>query len=229
MGIGMKDLKELDRPYEKCLSKGVSSLSDAELLAVLLRSGTVGENAINLAMQILSSSRRKNGLMALVDLSIPELIKIRGIGKVKAVQLKCIVEVAKRLAMTAVQEEKRFSKPGQIAEFYMDQLRYEKREQLILMMLDMKGALLQDLVLSVGTVEASLISPREIFVEALKYEAVRIVLVHNHPSGNPEPSSQDIEVTKCVEKLGEMIGIPLIDHIIIGDNNYASFRERGII
>lgn len=229
MGIAMKDLKEQDRPYEKCLSKGPAFLSDAELLAVLLRSGTVGESALNLAMEVLACSRRKNGLAAVMDMSVPELTKIKGIGKIKAVQLKCIAELARRLSAIDAKERTCFCKPVQIADYYMEQLRHESREQLILMMLDIKGTLLHDLVLSVGTVDASLISPREIFVEALKYEAVRIILVHNHPSGNPEPSSQDIEVTKQVEKIGEMIGIPLIDHIIIGDNNYASFRERGII
>lgn len=229
MGVTMKEFCEQDRPYEKCLRLGTNALSDAELLAVILRSGTRGEGALNLAMKVLSGSKKDSGILALIDMSIPELMKIKGIGKVKAIELKCVAELSKRIAAADRKQQKNFTTPKQIADYYMEQLRHESRERLLLMLLDAKGELLHDFVLSIGTVDASLISPREIFIEALRHEAVRIVLVHNHPSGNPKPSEEDIAVTEQIEKLGKIIGIPLIDHIIIGDNIYTSFREHGLI
>lgn len=229
MGVTMKEFCEQDRPYEKCLRLGTDALSDAELLAVILRSGTRGEGALNLAMKVLSGSKKDRGILALIDMSIPELMKIKGIGKVKAIELKCVAELSKRIAAADRKQQKKFTTPKQIADYYMEQLRHESRERLLLMLLDAKGGLLHDFVLSIGTVDASLISPREIFIEALRHEAVRIVLVHNHPSGNPKPSEEDIAVTEQIEKLGKIIGIPLIDHIIIGDNIYTSFREQGLI
>lgn len=229
MGVTIREICEQDRPYEKCFRVGPENLSDMELLAVILRNGTFGESSLNLAMSVLSHSKKDRGLLALMDMSIPELMEIKGIGRVKAVQLKCVAELSKRIAAARREIPEKFTTPGQIAGYYMEQLRHETRERLLMMMLDVKGGLLHDVVLSVGTVDASLISPREIFIEALRYEAVRIVLIHNHPSGNPEPSGADIEVTERIEKLGNIIGIPLIDHIIIGDNSYISFRERGLI
>lgn len=229
MGIMMKDISEQDRPYEKCMREGAGSLNDAELLSVILRNGTQGEGSLDLAMNVLSHSKHARGILGIMDMSIPELMKIKGIGRVKAVQLKCVAELSRRIALAGRNAVRTFTTPGMIADYYMEQLRHETREKLILLMLDVKGGFLHDCVVSMGTVEASMISPREIFVEALRYEAVRIILIHNHPSGNPEPSNEDIRVTECVEKLGHMIGIPLIDHVIIGDNRYVSLRERGLI
>lgn len=229
MGVTMKEICEQDRPYEKCFRVGPEALSDAELLAVILRNGTLGEGSLNLAMQVLAHSKKEKGLLALMDMSIPELMEIKGIGKVKAIQLKCVAELSKRIAAARRETIVRFTTPGQIADYYMEQLRHETRERLLIVMFDAKGELLHDSVLSIGTVDASLISPREIFIEALRYEAVRIVLLHNHPSGDPGPSNEDIQVTERIEKLGKLMGIPLIDHIIIGDNKYISFREEGLI
>lgn len=229
MGIKIKNISEKDRPYEKCLQRGADSLSDAELLAVILRTGTRDEGSLGLAMQVLSHSRKSRGILGIVDMTIPELMKIKGIGKVKAVQLKCVAELSARIAAASKDTDAKFNNPQRIADYYMEEMRHEPRERLVLLMLDVKGAFLHDCIISMGTVEASLISPREIFIEALKYEAVRIVLVHNHPSGDPEPSSEDIHVTDMVGRLGNIMGIPLIDHVIIGDNTYVSFKERGLI
>lgn len=229
MGIIIENISEQDRPYEKCIREGAGALSDAELLAVILRTGTCGESSLDLAMKVLSHSRNKRGLLGIMNMSVPELKKIKGIGSVKALQIKCLAELSMRIAAAKTDTTLTFNAPKAVADFYMEDLRHEPREKLMLLMLDIKGRFIHDCAISVGTVDASLISPREIFIEALKYEAVRIVLVHNHPSGDPAPSAEDINITHTMVKLGDIIGIPLIDHIIIGDNRYVSFKEQEII
>lgn len=229
MGIIIENISEQDRPYEKCMREGAGALSDAELLAVILRTGTCGESSLDLAMKVLSHSRNKRGLLGIMNMSVPELKKIKGIGNVKAVQIKCLAELSMRIAAAKTDTTLTFNTPKIIADYYMEDLRHETREKLMLLMLDIKGKFIHDCTISVGTVDASLISPREIFIEALKYEAVRIVLVHNHPSGDPAPSAEDMRITHMMVKLGDIIGIPLIDHIIIGDNKYVSFKEQEII
>lgn len=229
MGNIIKDINEQDRPYEKCLRVGPEALSDAELLAVIIRSGTTGHSAVELAMEVLKASNKEQGILGIIDMTIPELKKIKGIGGVKAVQLKCIGELAMRISRSYKGHKEHFNSPAQISGYYMEKLRHERREQLVLLMLDTKGGLVHETVLSKGTVDFSIVSPRDVFVEALRYDAVKIVLVHNHPSGDPEPSGADISITDRIEKLGNIIGIPLIDHIIIGDNTYVSFKERRLI
>ncbi len=229
MGIIIEKINEEDRPYEKCLRYGAGALSDAELLAVILKTGTKGESALDLAMRVMSQSVRRHGLLGIIDMSVTELRKIKGIGKVKAIQLKCVAELAMRIHTAEREDTVKFDSPEKIADYYMGMLRYETKERLVLIMMDIRGGFIHDSVISIGTVEASLISPREIFIEALKYEAVRIALIHNHPSGDPTPSSEDIEVTRTIAQLGGILGIPLIDHVIIGDNRYISLKERGVI
>lgn len=229
MGIIIEKINEEDRPYEKCLRYGAGALSDAELLAVILKTGTKGESALDLAMRVMSQSVRRHGLAGIIDMSVAELRKIKGIGKVKAIQLKCVAELAMRIHTATREDTVKFDSPGKIADYYMGMLRYETKERLVLIMMDIRGGFIHDSVISIGTVEASLISPREIFIEALRYEAVRIALIHNHPSGDPAPSSEDIEVTRTIAQLGGILGIPLIDHVIIGDNRYISLKERGVI
>lgn len=224
MGIIIEKINEEDRPYEKCLRYGAGALSDAELLAVILKTGTKGESALDLAMRVMSQSVRRHGLLGIIDMSVTELRKIKGIGKVKAIQLKCVAELAMRIHTAAREDTVKFDSPEKIADYYMGMLRYETKERLVLIMMDIRGGFIHDSVISIGTVEASLISPREIFIEALKYEAVRIALIHNHPSGDPTPSSEDIEVTSTIAQLGGILGIPLIDHVIIGDNRYISLK-----
>ena len=227
----IKELPESSRPYEKCLQGGPSVLSDSELLAVILRSGVPGNNSLALANQILSLTKDTSypGLLGLLHMSIPDLMKVNGIGKVKAVQLKCIGELSKRMASAAARPRLSFNDPITIAKYYMEHLRHEEQEVLIVMLLDGRNHLLGEQTISRGTVNATLITPREIFVEALKYHAVSLILVHNHPSGDPTPSDCDREVTERVYTSGELLGIRLLDHIIIGDQKYVSFREQGIL
>ena len=213
------------RPYERCMKEGPAVLNDAELLAVILRTGSVGENSVELAASLLQNW----SLPDLVSMKRSELTKIRGIGNVKAVQIQCIGEMAHRISVRTRPEKPDLSSPERIAGYYMDRLCREKREQVIVAMLNNKCRLIEETVLSIGTINATPVSVREVFVEALRNDAVEIILVHNHPSGDSEPSAEDISITKRVAEAGRIIGIPLIDHIIIGDHEYCSLRSRGIM
>ncbi len=225
--ITMKEMPESEQPMEKCFRYGAKALSDAELLAVILKNGTRDMTALQLA-QLFLSKKDKN-LMNLNTMRLEEMQKIPGIGQVKAVQLKCIAELAGRIAKTSRLKNVRLNEPASIAAYYMETLRHETKEKLLLSMFDAKSSLLGDELISVGTATNSLVSPREIFLKALEYGAVHIVILHNHPSGDPEPSSSDIRVTKRVADCGALLGITLADHIIIGDNRYISFREKGLL
>ncbi len=223
-----------EKPYEKCLALGAKALTDAQLLAVILRTGTSGLNATGLAYNVFAASGSfdKNGgnqLLNLINLSIPELMKIKGIGRVKAIQIQCICELSRRIAKQTAGKRLDFGSPQTIAEYYMEDMRHLEKEHLILVLLDGKCCLIKDLVVTIGTVNSSLVNTREIFAEALKYNAVSIVLLHNHPSGDSTPSRNDLAVTERIARAGEIMGINLIDHIIIGDNNYTSLKEKEFI
>ena len=222
------DMAKEDRPYEKCLRLGPEALSDGELLAVLLRTGTKGCPSVDMADEILNLSRNKEGLLGLYQLSLTQLQSVIGVGKVKAVQIKCIGELSKRIAGATARKGLSFNQPETIAQYYMERLRHEEQELLICMMLDTKNHLLGEEMVFKGTVNSSLVNPREIFLTAVSYHAVGILLVHNHPSGDPAPSRADMDFTQRVSRAGEILGIPLIDHIIIGDHRFLSFRQRGI-
>lgn len=225
--ITMKEMPESEQPREKFLRYGAQALSDAELLALILRSGTKDMTALQLAQTLLA--QKDKGLLNLVYMNPQEMKEIPGIGQVKAAQLKCIVELAGRIAKCNRFGDIRLNEPASIAYYYMETLRHEPKEQLLLAMFDAKSNLLGDEVVSVGTVNYSLVSPREIFISALECHAVHIVLLHNHPSGDPTPSDADIQVTHRVMESGRILGIALADHIIIGDNRYMSFRENGLL
>lgn len=225
----MKELPDSDKPYEKCLKFGAERLSDAELLAAILRTGSNGITALELSRQILNSSRIEKSLLGLHHLSIEDLMNHRGIGYVKAVQIKCIVELSRRMSKMSAENSLCFSHPKTIAQYYMEDFRHSGQEQMVVMMLNTKSKLLGEQVISKGTVNASLITPREIFIQALHFHAVSIVLVHNHPSGDPTPSREDIQITKRIQGAGAMLGIDLLDHLIIGDKKYISFRERELL
>lgn len=225
--LTVKELPDSERPYEKCLEYGPEYLSDAELLAVFIRTGTKGVTSVELAQQFLAGGC--GNLLNLYDYSHKSLMQFPGIGKVKAIQLKCIAEISKRIAKTVRIRDMSFDRPQAVAGFYMERLRHEKKEHFIVCMLDGKCRYLGDRVLTIGSVNASLASPREIFIQALQAQAVSVIILHNHPSGNPMPSREDRRVTECIAECGRMLEIALSDHIIIGDNNYYSFREKGLL
>lgn len=224
----MKDIPNAERPYEKCLKQGAEALSDAELLAVLLRTGTKGENVLALAKRLLYQDEGA-GLLGIHQFSFQSLMKLKGIGKVKAVQILCLSELAKRLSKASVEPRLRFSSSQSVAEYYMEDLRHRNQEVMKLLLLNSKAELIDETNISKGTVNASLVTPRELFVEALKKEAVSMILLHNHPSGDPTPSRDDILTTKRISECGLLIGIELLDHIIIGNNCYVSFQEENLL
>ena len=218
-----------DLPYEKCAKHGASSLSNTELLAVLLRTGTKGLNVLELADYILSSECGDSGILNIHNCTLERLKEIHGIGTVKAVQILCLSELAKRLAKETAKEGLVFSLPSTIADYYMEEMRHQKQEHMKLLMLNSKSKLLGEKDISKGTVNASLVSPRELFIEALERQAVAIILIHNHPSGDTTPSENDMLLTKRVQEAGRLIGIELLDHIIIGNNCYMSFAEEQLL
>lgn len=224
----MKDIPNAERPYEKCLKQGAEALSDAELLAVLLRTGTKGENVLALAKRLLYQDGGA-GLLGIHQFSFQSLMKLKGIGKVKAVQILCLSELAKRLSKASVEPRLRFSSSQSVAEYYMEDLRHRNQEVMKLLLLNSKAELIDETNISKGTVNASLVTPRELFVEALKKEAVSMILLHNHPSGDPTPSRDDVLTTKRISECGLLIGIELLDHIIIGNNCYVSFQEENLL
>ena len=225
----VRELPENERPYERFYTLGAGALNDRELLAILLRSGTSECDVLETADRVLALSREKGGLSGLYHLMASDLTKIPGIGKVKAMQLLCLSELARRMASEPALYRENLGSPDAIADRYMEEMRHLEVEELRLVLLDSKNSWIGDKMLTRGTVNASLISAREIFMEALRYGAVKVVLVHNHPSGDPTPSREDEAVTRQIAMAGSLVGVPLLDHIIIGDRIFTSLRERGIL
>lgn len=217
-------------PYEKFITYGSKSLTDSELLAILLRTGTRGMNARALGETVLSSTARYgNGLLGLYHIPLQELRKIEGIGEVKAIQLKTVAELSTRMAQAKAKRHLSFHNPDSVADYYMERFRHESVEHIMLLLLDSGLHLIEERMLSKGTVNASLVSPREVFIQALQVQAAGIMLLHNHPGGNPLPSENDIRVTERIGNIGMMMDIPLYDHIILGDNQYFSFKESKLM
>nr|WP_296955715.1 DNA repair protein RadC [uncultured Mediterraneibacter sp.] len=223
----IKEMYRDERPYEKCEQYGAEHLTDVELLAVLLRTGTKGENSIQLAQKILHPEFGQEGILNIHHWSMQQLLQVKGIGKVKAIQILCLAELTKRLAKAEAARGLDFSSPDTIAQYYMEDMRHKKKEVMKLLLLNTKSRLIAENDVSTGTVNMALVSPRELFVEALQKNAVSIILLHNHPSGDPTPSREDLQITQRVRQAGDLIGVELLDHIIIGDNRYISLREIG--
>lgn len=223
----MKELPVSERPYEKCESHGPASLSDAELLAVIIRTGSRGERSTQLATRILEQIPGKK-ISGLFQMSMAQLCAIKGIGRVKAIQLSCLTEITRRIMSASLSEtELVCTDPEKVAVHFMASMRFLETEQVRLLILNGRNALVNDIIISNGSFNASMASPREIYYNALKHKAVSIIVLHNHPSGDPTPSREDIALTKRLCDTGKLVGIPLIDHIIIGDNRYISIKESG--
>ena len=227
--VTMKQLPPQMQPYEKCVSYGPEFLTDAELIACIIRSGTKEYTSVALAERLLNMRKGKDGLAGLCSLGFEELTDVSGIGTVKAVQILCVFELAKRMSRQQAKKALNFSEPESIADYYMEDFRHKEQENLLLLLLDNKSNLLGEKLVFTGTVNASIVSPREIYLEALKFHAVGIILLHNHPSGDPTPSDADRRITRKVRDAGSLLDIPLLDHIIIGDKNYVSFHEEGYL
>ena len=225
----IKNLPLEERPYEKCERFGPAHLTDFELLAIMLKSGTREESAVELAKRILYPMSLHGGVLNLHNWSIEQLITIKGIGRVKAIQIVSLLELSKRLAKACATEGLSFNDPSSIAMYYMEEMRHHKQEVMKLLLLNTKNKLICENDISKGTINSAIISTRELFVEALQKNAVSIILIHNHPSGESTPSKEDVLLTKRVLEAGRIIGIELLDHIIIGSNCYTSLREKGLL
>ena len=221
----MKQLPPEGRPYERCLSEGPGVLSDTELLAVILRSGAAGVSSLELAGRILNLCPHREGLAGLMHLTVADLKTLPGIGNVKAVQLQCVGELSRRIARGSIARKPLFRDPDAIADYYMERLRHSEQERVFCLMLDNRNRLLGECEVSRGTVNASLFSVRDIFLKAFSYHAVHIAVIHNHPSGEPLPSFEDLQATRRLIEAGDMLGIPLLDHVIVGDRCFASIRR----
>lgn len=231
MGESITTIKELpvsERPYEKCVEFGPSVLSDAELLAVIIRTGSGGMGSTELARQVLMRVPGKT-MGGLFQMSQEQFQEIRGIGMVKSIQLQCLTEITRRMMRCCMDVSSLIcDDPERVAAAYMN-MRFLETEQVCLLILDGKHCVSREIELSKGSFNASMAAPREVFYNALKHKAVSILLLHNHPSGDPTPSRDDIVITRRIEETGQLIGIPLIDHIVIGDNRYISFKESGYL
>jgi DNA repair protein RadC len=222
----IKDWPEGERPRERLLRDGAHNLSEAQLLAIILRTGGGGRSALDLAIEILSSF---GDLKKIETASLEEFTNIKGIGKAKVAQLKAAFELGRRLMGEPSVRGSAFSSGHDVYSYYHCRFKNLKKEVFCCVMLDAKNRILKDCKISEGTLTNSLIHPREAFRDAIKESAASVIFVHNHPSGDPSPSREDISITERLVSAGEVIGIRVLDHIIIGDEKYTSMKEKGYI
>jgi DNA repair protein RadC len=223
----IKDLPLSERPREKLISYGVEALSNAELLALIIKSGNFEETAVEVAQKILSRDNR--GIAYLADVSLEELMEVKGIGEGKASQILAAIEIGKRLNRIGPQDKIKISSPMVLVNLLMDEMRYLCKEYFKIAILDTKNQILAIENISIGTLNASIVHPRDVFKIAIKRNANSLILIHNHPSGDPNPSNEDISITNRLVDAGNLIGIKVLDHIIIGDNKYISFKEKNLV
>ena len=233
MSIKLKELPISERPYEKLELYGSEKLTNAELLAIIIKTGTREETAIQLAQRVLKLNERNttDDLTYLEDLTICELMKIKGIGKVKAIQLLSVIELAKRINKPIHTKEIKIKNTIDIVKLLMNELRNEKREKVKLVLLNTKNIIIKIKDISYGGSNFAYIDPKDILYEAIKLQAPKIILVHNHPSGDTSPSKADYNMTDRIFESAELMGIKLLDHIIIGNNKYESIfygKEKSI-
>lgn len=226
METRIMDMPEMERPQERLLRYGADSLSNAELLAVVLRTGTKKENILALSQRILTTFGGINGLLSA---SQEELMALCGIKEAKAAQLLSLAEMAKRFQSFRSGDAFRIGAPEDVAALLMVELRQFKQEVLRVLLLNTKNIVIGSFNASLGSVNSSIVHPREVFKEAIRKSATSIILVHNHPSGDPTPSQEDIAATQRIKEAGQLMGIELLDHIIIGDGTFISLREKNLL
>ncbi|SHH94290.1 RadC family protein [Clostridium grantii] len=219
------DLPCNERPREKLIRYGAGELSNSELLAVVLRCGTKSENIINLCNRLLKETGGLNGLL---DFSVKEFMEINGIGEAKAAQLLSIAELSKRFKSFKSGETIKIKSPKDAVDFLMEEMRYLREEHLKVIMLNTKNIVISVKDVSIGSLNSSIVHPREVFLDAIKKSSASIIICHNHPSGDPSPSKEDIEITKRLIECGKLLGIEILDHLIIGNGIYISLKEKGI-
>jgi DNA repair protein RadC len=225
--LHIKTIKEIplnDRPREKMAANGAAVLTDAELIAILLRTGTAEKSAIDIASEMTADGGLYKRLAGITRLN--ELTNIKGLGQAKAATVLAALEIGRRIASAKPIEKIHLSCPQDVADFLMPRLRYATKEQFVVILLNNKNKVIGTEVVSEGSLSSSIVHPREVFAPAILHHAAAIMVAHNHPSGDPKPSIEDEEVTRLLLRSGKVLGIPMIDHVIIGDGNYYSFLEN---
>jgi DNA repair protein RadC len=222
----LRDVPHEERPRERMQQFGAQALSNAELLAILLRTGTYAESAVRLAQKVLIEA---GSLRNLVDMSMDQLMTIKGIGSAKALQIQASIELGRRLARTSMSDTITIRSPQDVSTYLMEDLRYLQKEHFVCLFLNTKNHVIGQETLSMGSLNASIVHPREVFRAAIKRSSASIICVHNHPSGDPTPSPEDIQMTARLVEAGQIIGIEVLDHIILGDQNFISLKEKGFM
>lgn len=224
--LKIKDVPKEDRPRERLLTVGAGHLSNQELIAILLGSGTKKESVMSLSGRVLMHFE---GLKLLNDATIEELVAIKGIGVAKGVQLLAAIELGKRMNHYKPIERYVIRSPEDGAEFVMEEMRMLNQEHFVVLFLNTKNQIIHRQTIFIGSLNASIVHPREVFREAVKRSSASIIVAHNHPSGDPAPSQEDIHVTRRLVEAGKMIGIEVLDHLIIGDRKFVSLKEKGYL
>ncbi len=222
----IKEWPQDDRPREKVFRLGPAALSDAELLAIIIRTGSGGKSALDLARVLLSGEKT---LRSIGSRTPPELMRLKGIGLAKAVELSAVFEIGRRVQGCREEGKVIIHTPDDVARLMLPKLRDRNQEEFHVLVLDSQNGLKIEAELSRGILNASLVHPREVFKVAIDNMGASIVVVHNHPSGNPEPSSEDVDITRQLAEAGKILGIPLHDHIIVAGDGYTSLAERGLL
>jgi len=216
----IKDLPNSSKPRERFVKYGPETLSDAELFAIILRTGTKSENVIDMSNRLIA----QYGLDKLFECSLKEIQEIKGIGPAKAMQILTIAEIQKRINQSK-KPVKKISRAEDVFNYFYERLKDEKQENFYILLLNNQNNIIKEELISKGILDASIIHPREVFKPAIKNSAAKIILVHNHPSGNPEPSQEDLDITKQLIKIGEELGIKVLDSVIVGDGRWWGWGE----
>jgi DNA repair protein RadC len=222
----IRDFPQDERPRERFIQNGPASLSNHELIAILLRTGTKDESVLQLSNRLLTNFE---GLRLLKDATLEEMTEIKGIGQAKAIQILAAVEIGRRITNLNYTDRYVIRSPEDGANYVMNDMRFLSQEHFVCLYLNTKNQVIHKQTIFIGSLNASIVHPREVFREALKRSAASIICLHNHPSGDPSPSREDIEVTKRLVECGKMIGIDVLDHLIIGENKFVSLKEKGYL
>jgi DNA repair protein RadC len=222
----IKEWPEDERPREKLLKQGAQSLSDAELLALLIESGTGGVTAVDLAKRLLAEHR---SLRIIASRGVQELIRMKGIGPARGARIIAAFEAGRRIQAGVIEKRKRIDSPADIVQYYLPKLGNLKKEMFTIILVDSGNRVIRDVTISQGTLNASIVHPREVFKAAVDHLAAGVILLHNHPSGEPLPSKEDKYITAQLVKAGDVMGIPVLDHIILAGDRYFSFAKEGLL
>jgi len=225
--LKIKDLPKNERPREKLYKYGARVLSNSELLAIIIRTGNRENTSIEISQRLLALDNEGIGFLS--KASLEELTAIKGVGKCKAAQILSAVELGKRISVSIEKDKLKISSPMDVANLMIEEMKYFKKEYFKIIMLDTKNQVISIEDISMGSLNASIVHPREVFIGAIKRSSASIILVHNHPSGDPTPSKEDINITKRLSEAGDILGIKILDHLIVAESKYVSLKEKGLI